>query len=74
MKIYISSSEEPKYMNEPRLYEVHEVFKKKEEVYPVMMTGKELKDFMQSKREMNGYVEGLGGDKSYACWAVEMQG
>lgn len=75
MKRYIrTTSDEPKYLNEPRLYEVHEISKKKNDVYNVMMTGKELKDYLQAKRDMYGYIPGLGGDKSYDCWAVELQG
>lgn len=75
MKRYIrNTSDEPKYLNEPRLYEIHEISNKNNEVYTMMMTGKELKDYLKSKREMNGYISGLGGDKSYDCWAVEVQG
>lgn len=73
MKRYIKASE-PKYLTEPRLYEIHEISKKGQDVYTLMMTGKELKDYLQNKREMNGYIQGLGGDKSYDCWAVEVIG
>lgn len=74
MKRYIQSTDEPKYLNEPRLYEIHEISKKKNDVYTLMMTGKELKEYLRSKREMYGYIPGCGGDKSYDCWAVELQG
>lgn len=76
MKKYIISAEtsEPKYLNEPRLYEIHEISRKGQEVYTLLMTGKELKDYLQSKRDMYGYIPGLGGDKSYDCWAVEKLG
>ena len=75
MKRYIKSTEdEPKYLNEPRLYEIHEISRKGDNVYTLMMTGKELKEYLKSKREMYGYVPGCGGDKSYDCWAVELQG
>lgn len=75
MKRYIQSTDEPKYLNEPRVYEIHEVSNKQEDkVYTLMMTGKELKKFLQGKREMYGYIPGCGGDKSYDCWAVEVQG
>lgn len=72
MKRYIKTSEEPKYLNESRLYEIHEISRKGEEVYILKMTGKELKQYVKTKREMYGYVSGLGGDKSYDCWAVEV--
>ena len=73
--LYIKNSSEPKYLNEPRLYEIHEISNKKpDEVYTLMMTGEELKEYLKTKREMNGYIPGLGGDKSYDCWAVEVQG
>ena len=71
---YIISTEEPKYLNEPRLYEIHEISRKGQEIYDLMMTGKDLKDYLKNKREMNGYIPGLGGDKSYDCWAVEVVG
>jgi len=75
MKRYIkNTSGEPKYLNEPRLYEIHEISRKGDTVYTLMLTGKELKDYLKSKREMYGYIPGLGGDKSYDCWAVEVQG
>lgn len=72
MKRYILSTEEPKYLNELRLYEIHEISRKGEEVYVVQMTGRELKSWLQSKRDMYGYIPGVGGDRSYDCWAVEM--
>lgn len=74
MKRYIQSTDEPKYLNEPRLYEIHEISRKGEEVYTLMMTGKELKEYLKGKRDMYGYIPSLGGDKSYDCWAVELQG
>ena len=54
------------------LYEVHEINKKNHEVYFLTMKGKEINDWCKSKNEFHGYVEGLGGDKNYACWAVEV--
>jgi len=74
MKRYIQSTDEPKYLNEPHLYEIHEISRKGDDVYTVTMTGKELKKFLQGKREMYGYIPGCGGDKSYDCWAVELLG
>lgn len=76
MKRYISSSnnDEPRYLNEPRIYEIHEISRKGQEIYTLMMTGKELKQYLQNKREAYGYIPGVGGDKSYDCWAVEVTG
>lgn len=53
-------------------YEIHEVSKKNEKVYVSIMTGQEVADWCRAKNENYGYVEGLGGDKSYGCWAVEI--
>ena len=69
-----NTSDEPKYLNEPRLYEIHETTSRSDKVYTLMMTGKELKDYLKAKREMNGYIPGCGGNRSYDCWAVELQG
>ena len=52
------------------LYEVHENSKKKSEVYMMAATGNEIAAWCNSKNEANGYIDGLGGDKSYSCWAV----
>lgn len=52
------------------LYEIHETSKKTNIIYCVMMTGEEVAAWCKSKNEFNGYVEGVGGDKSYSCWAV----
>ena len=54
------------------LYEIHEVSKKNHEVYSLMMTGSDITNWCKSKNELYGYVEGLGGDKNYTCWAVEI--
>ena len=53
-------------------YEVHEVSKKNDEVYMMMATGNEISAWCKAKNENHGYVEGLGGDKNYSCWAVEI--
>lgn len=53
-------------------YEVHEISKKNHEVYIMTMTGNEISNWCKAKNENYGYVEGLGGDKSYSCWAVEI--
>lgn len=54
------------------LYEIHEFTKKGHEVWGIYATGAEISKILKAKNEMNGYVEGLGGDKNYACWAVEV--
>lgn len=54
------------------LYEVHEVSRKSHEVYTMKATGQKISDWCRLKQENYGYIEGLGGDKSYSCWAVEM--
>lgn len=54
------------------LYEIHEASKKKEEVYHMMMTGDEISKWCNTKNEAYGYIDGVGGDKSYSCWAVVM--
>lgn len=53
-------------------FEVHESSRKINEVYYMTMTGAEMSNWCKAKNENNGYVEGLGGDKSYTCWAVEI--
>lgn len=60
-------------MNKKNLYEVHEISKKAHEVYPVWMSENELKDFLKAKSDCYGYIPGVGGDKSYSCWAVLMR-
>ena len=53
-------------------YEVHEIGKMAHEVYTMVMTGKEISDWCKARNDNYGYIEGLGGDKSYSCWAVEI--
>ena len=52
------------------LYEIHEVTKKSHESYTMIATGNEIRDWCKAKEEIYGYVPGLGGDRSYSCWAV----
>ena len=52
------------------LYEIHEVTKKSHESYTMLATGNEIRDWCKAKEEIYGYVPGLGGDRSYSCWAV----
>jgi hypothetical protein len=53
-----------------KLYEITEISKKGIEKYTLSMTISELRAYLKGKREMNGYIEGMGGDKSYECLAV----
>jgi hypothetical protein len=53
-------------------FEVHEISKKSHEVYLMTRTGAEISSWCKAKNELYGYMEGLGGDKSYGCWAVEL--
>ena len=59
-----------KWKSEKALYEIHEINKKNHEVYHLMMTGEEVAAWCKSKNEAYGYIECLGGDRSYSCWAV----
>lgn len=52
------------------LYEFHEISNKGHEVYSLIMTGKEVQDWCKMKNEVYGYLPGVGGDRSYCCWAV----
>lgn len=58
------------WRTEKALYEVHEISKKNHEIYSLVMTGNEISEWCKMKNENYGYIEGLGGDKSYSCWAV----
>lgn len=61
------------WRTETRLYEITEICNKGREVYHMMATGNEISAWCRAKNEMNGYVPGLGGDRSYSCWAVQME-
>lgn len=54
------------------LYRVKEISTKKAEEYSFFGTGDEVSAFIKAKNEMNGYIPGLGGDRSYSCiaWLV----
>ena len=64
----------PKWRTETRLYEITEINRKGKEVYHMLATGDEVSAWCKAKNEMNGYVPGLGGDRSYACIAIQMVG
>ena len=57
---------------EKALYEIHEINKKSHETYSVIMTGEEVAKWCKAKNESYGYIEGLGGDRSYGCWAFKV--
>lgn len=59
------------WKNTKGLYEIHEVARGKHEVYSVLMTGAEVSKWCKTKNEFYGYIPGLGGDRSYSCWAVK---
>lgn len=58
------------WKTEKALYDVHEIGRKVNEVYSLYMTGEEISKWCKMKNEFYGYVPGLGGDRSYSCWAV----
>ena len=62
-----------KWQMEQHLYKVYEGNKKRREEYPILATGEEMARFLKGHNEMNGYVDGVGGDKSYYCYAVQMR-
>lgn len=54
------------------LYEIHEIKRGKHEVYNMMMTGEEITAWCKMKNDAYGYIDGVGGDRSYGCWAVQI--
>ena len=60
------------WRTEKALYEFHEISKKQHEIYSMIMTGDEVSAWCKMKNEVYGYIPGVGGDKSYTCWAVLM--
>lgn len=51
------------------LFTVAETCKKGTEFYHLTMTDAEMSAYLKAKQEMNGYVPGLGGDRSYGITA-----
>lgn len=51
------------------LFNVVELRKNKKEEYALMMTDEEMTAYLKGKRDMNGYIPGLGGDKCYSIIA-----
>lgn len=52
------------------LFKVCEMWKSKKEEYSLVMTDEEMKSFLKVKRNANGYISGVGGDKNYVIFAV----
>lgn len=52
------------------LYTITETGRGIHEQYPMMATGEEVKAWCKTKREAHGYIKGLGGDRTYDCFAV----
>ena len=53
-----------------KLYEITEIGRGIHETYALVMTETELKQYLKSKREAYGYIPGIGGDRTYDCFAV----
>lgn len=53
-----------------KLYEITEISRNKCERYCLKMTRDEVDKWCKMKRNAYGYVRGVGGDKSYDCFAV----
>lgn len=58
------------------IFQVVEQGKGIRETYTMMMTDEEMSKYLNGKREMNGYIPGLGGDKTYGivAWHVGTEG
>ena len=59
------------WKTEKALYEIHEINKKRHETYMLIGTGEEIAKWCKTKYDFYGYIDGVGGDRSYACWAVK---
>lgn len=58
------------------MFQVVEIGKGIRETYTVKMTDEEMTSYLKGKREMIGYIPGLGGDTSYSivAWHVGNEG
>ncbi|MBQ7372417.1 MAG: hypothetical protein IJW67_11185 [Blautia sp.] len=54
------------------MFQVMEIGKGIRETYSMMMTDKEMAEYIKNKEEMNGYVKDMGGDRTYSivAWQV----
>lgn len=57
------------WKTEKQLYHFVEMDKKHKEEYDMIMTGAEVSAWCKMKNEVYGYVDGIGGDRSYSCIA-----
>lgn len=57
-----------------KLFIVREIGKGINEEYHMMMTNKEMTAYLKALNENNGYIPGLGGDKSYSAVAWHAKG
>ena len=53
-------------------FKITEISNHKIESYYVRMTTDEVKIFLKNKRNAYGYIPGVGGDRSYDCYAIEV--
>ena len=51
------------------LFTVREVGRGIDKEYSMMMTDDEMTKFLKAKNDMNGYLPGLGGDRTYSAIA-----
>lgn len=52
------------------LYSIVENSKKETTITPMVATGEEVSRLCKAKNEFYGYIPGIGGNKSYQCYAV----
>ena len=59
-----------------KMFQIVEIGKGIRETYTMMKTDEEMSVYLNGKREMNGYIPGLGGDMSYSivAWYVDNKG
>ena len=55
------------------LYRITEIRRGSKEEYTMLATGNEVSAWCKMKNEFYGYVQGVGGDRSYSCFAVLVQ-
>jgi len=60
----------PAWKTRKGLYRIHETRRGSDESYSIVATGDEVSEICRAKNESNGYIEGVGGDRSYSAWAV----
>lgn len=58
------------WRTEKALYQIREIGKGINSTHTRIATGEEIAAILKAKNEMNGYIPGLGGDKTYSATAV----